>query len=87
MVMKLPIQARPVVRKVSTAKIIGGGMVPQEWTDDGIPIGAIDTELCKMTKKACFRKCYSTAFNCVVDDGGDCGFSECLTNCQRIKCP
>jgi hypothetical protein len=84
--MKLPIQAQPVTRKVSTAKIIVGGMVPQESPDD-VPIGLIDPKVCKMAKKKCFRKCHSGAFNCVVNDGGDCGFSDCSKNCQRIKCP
>lgn len=67
--MKLPTQAQPVVRKVSIAKIIGGGMVPSQ-----------DCET------VCFHKCLPIAFNCAVREG-DCGFSECLTNCKRIKCP
>lgn len=80
--MKLPIQVQPVVRKVSTATIIGGGIVPNEWID-GVPIGLIVSEPCETV---CFRKCVPIALNCASREG-DCGFSECLTNCKRIKCP
>jgi hypothetical protein len=67
--MKLPIQAQPVTRKVSTATIPKGGMAPSE-----------DCEM------QCFGKCLPIALNCGVREG-DCGFSECLTNCKKIKCP
>lgn len=80
--MKLPTQARPVARKVSTAKTPSGSIVPNEWID-GVPIGLIVPEPCE---KECFRKCSPIALNCMAREG-DCGFSECLTNCKSIKCP
>lgn len=67
--MKLPIQAQPVVKKVSLATILSGGIVLSQ-----------DCEM------ECFRKCLPIALNCAVREG-NCGFSECITNCQKIKCP
>lgn len=79
--MKLPIQVQPVTRKVSTATIIGGGIVPSEWID-GVPIGLIVQQPCE---KECPRKCLPIALNCMAGEG-DCGFSECLAKCKSIKC-
>lgn len=65
LIMKLPIQAQPVVRKVSTTKIIGGGI---------------------FSSQDCETECYKKTQPCMVREG-DCGFSECLKNCKKIKYP
>ncbi len=67
--MKLPIQAQPIVRKVRTALTIGGGMV-----------------LSQNGETECFRYCLKKIPMCDAREG-DCGFSECLKNCKKIKYP
>jgi hypothetical protein len=37
-------------------------------------------------EEVCFRKCEHLILGCAAREG-DCGASECLSNCKKIKCP
>ena len=69
--MKLPTQAQPVVRKISTVTIIGGGVVLSQDCE----VECRDKCLKTLGPLGCtFEACEEAIANC-------------MTNCKRIKCP
>jgi hypothetical protein len=65
--MKLPVQAQPIVRKVSIAMILGGGITPSQDCETDCrdkctkilgPLGCMP-EVCEKAMQNCMTKCKS----------------------------